>query len=365
MIVIEFKLKVSNPQIVKINEAIKIGQFIRNKSLNLWLDAGKNRKINKNDLSAYCAVLAKEFNFADKLNSMARQASAERAWFSISRFYAACKAGKKGFPKFKKNSRSIEYKTSGWKLSDNKNHITFTDKVGIGKIKLIGVKDLNFYSKDQIKRVRIVKKADGFYCQFCIDYSRLEPQPETSNILGIDVGLESFLTDSEGTKYDNPRFYRKAERGLKKLQRKASKKKKGSNNRRKANNKVARKHLKVSRQRKDFIVKLARSVMMSNDIVVIEDLNVKGLVKNPKLSKSINDAGWTMFKSWLGYYSKIFNRELIIVSPQYTSQDCSNCGNRVKKTLSTRTHICKCGCVLDRDENAAINILNKGLGLLT
>jgi putative transposase len=100
--------------------------------------------------------------------------------------------------------------------------------------------------------------------------------------------------------------------------------------------------------------------MMSNDIVAIEDLNVKGLVRT-KMAKSINDASWSLFRQWLEYFSKLFDRKLIAVSPNYTSQDCSSCGTRVKKSLSTRTHICSCGAVLCRDWNAAINILNKAL----
>jgi putative transposase len=99
----------------------------------------------------------------------------------------------------------------------------------------------------------------------------------------------------------------------------------------------------------------------SNDVIVLENLNVKGLVKNHNLAKSITDASWSMFKDWLKYYGLIFKREIVEINPAYTSQDCSNCGKRVKKSLSTRTHFCSCGAVLCRDHNAAINILNKGI----
>jgi putative transposase len=95
---------------------------------------------------------------------------------------------------------------------------------------------------------------------------------------------------------------------------------------------------------------------------VLENLNVKGLVKNHKLALSISDVSWSIFREWLEYFGRVFNREIIAVDPKYTSTDCSNCGNRVKKTLSTRTHICSCGTVLCRDHNAALNILNKGMG---
>jgi len=137
---------------------------------------------------------------------------------------------------------------------------------------------------------------------------------------------------------------------------------KRSNNRRKARTRLGRVHLKISRQRKDHAVKLARCVITSNDVVVYEDLRIKNMIKNHNLAKSINDAGWYQFRVWLEYFGKVFGRATVAVNPAYTSQECSNCGTVVKKSLSTRTHVCQCGCRLDRDENAALNILNKGIG---
>jgi putative transposase len=109
------------------------------------------------------------------------------------------------------------------------------------------------------------------------------------------------------------------------------------------------------------VVKTARALCASNDVIVLENLNVSGLIKNHNLAKSIADSSWSMFKQWLVYYGNVFQREIIEINPAYTSQDCSNCGNRVRKTLGTRTHTCSCGTVLCRDHNAAINILNKGI----
>jgi len=295
---------------------------------------------------------------------MARQASAERAWAGISRFYDNCKKkvkGKKGFPRFKKNCRSVEYKTSGWKLSDDRKYLTITDKTGIGRLKLVGTRDLHFYHQSQIKRIRLIRRADGYYAQFCIDVERRESIEQTNKQIGLDVGLNHFYTDSNGDQVNNPRFLRKSEKRLKRLQRRLSKCTKGSQNRKKAQPRLGRQHLKVSRQRKDFAVKLARCVIKSNDFVAIEDLNVRGLVKNHKLAKSISDAGWTIFREWLEYFANLFGRELVAINPSFTSQDCSRCGARVKKSLSTRTHVCGCGAALDRDWNAAINILIKAL----
>jgi putative transposase len=109
-------------------------------------------------------------------------------------------------------------------------------------------------------------------------------------------------------------------------------------------------------------IKLARCVITSNDVVVYEDLRVSNMVKNHCLAKLISDASWHQFRVFLEYFGKVFGRITIAVNPAYTSQECSNCGEVVKKSLSTRTHICKCGCEMDRDRNAAINILNRGIG---
>lgn len=190
MLVFEFKAYGKSHQFTAIDEAIRTCQFIRNKSIRFWID---NPKATKYDLNKQCAVLAGEFPFADELNSMARQASAERAWAAITRFYDNCKSklpGKKGFPQFQKDSRSVEYKSTGWKLAQDRKSITFTDKKGIGKLKLKGTRDLHFYSIDQIKRVRLVKRADGYYAQFCIAVDRVEIIKPTHQTIGLDVGLE-------------------------------------------------------------------------------------------------------------------------------------------------------------------------------
>lgn len=361
MLVLEFKTYGKPDQFNAIDEGIRITQFIRNKSIRIWMDGLAKSWV---ELSRHCAVLAKEFDFANKLNSMARQAAAERAWASISRFYDNCKKkvpGKKGFPTFQKDCRSIEYKTSGWKISDDHKSITFTDKVGIGKLKLKGTRDLHFYQLGQIKRVRLVRRADGYYVQFCVSTDRNEVIEPSGKAVGLDVGLKEFYTDSEGEMMENPRFLRKAEKVLKRSQRRVSKKVKGSKNRGKARVILGKRHLKISRQRKDHAIKLARCVITSNDVVAYEDLRIKTMVKNHCLAKSINDASWHQFRVWVEYFGKVFSKITIAVPPAYTSQECSSCGVIVKKSLSVRTHACQCGCVMDRDHNAARNILSRGL----
>lgn len=371
MLVFEFKLNPTKAQSALIDEAIRTALFVRNSCIRHWMD---NKGVGKYDLSALCKTLAKGFSFANKLNSQARQASADRAWSSISRFYEKCKQkvkGKKGYPKFKKRGISVEYKTSGWSLAEDKKHITFTDGHRIGRMKLIGTHDLHFYQLEQIKRVRLVKRADGYYAQFLIKAERNIQIESTGRAIGLDVGLNHFYVDSNGERVENPRFLRKSERAIKRLQRKVSRKFsksrkqekiRQSNNYHKAKNKLSRQLLKVSRQRKDHAVKLARCVVMSADVLVYEDLRIANMVKNHKLAKSINDASWYQFRVWIEYFGRLFGRLTIAVAPQYTSQDCSNCGHRVQKSLSTRTHKCaNCGYTSCRDENAARNILNKGI----
>ncbi len=364
MLVFEYKLKGTDGQYRILDEVLRTARFVRNTCLRYWMD---NPGKNKYDLNNYCTVLAKEYSWAKKLNSMARQASAERAWSAISRFYENCKAkkpGKKGFPRFRKEQThaSVEYKTCGWKLSEDRREITFTDGFKAGTFRMWGTRDLHYYQLDQIKRVRIVRRADGYYIQVCLDVERVEAHEFQNTMVGIDVGLNHFYTDSDGNQIENPRFLRKSEKALKRLNRRLHRQKKASKNRAKTRNRLGRKHLKVSRQRKDFCVKAARKLCQSSDLVAFEDLRVQNMVKNRKLSKSISDASWSLFKQWVIYDGKLFGIATVTVAPHYTSIKCSNCGEKVEKTLSTRTHKChRCGFVLDRDWNAALNILKLAL----
>src|SRR5882762_2494273 len=364
MLVYEFKLDGNQKQFAAIEEAIHVVQFIRNKCLRLWMD-GTN--VSKNDLQTYCAVLARKYPFASRLNSQARQASADRAWFGISRFYEHCKnkkPGKKGYPQFQHNNRSVEYKKTGWKLDPDGRHITFTDGCGIGRLRLVGNKNQQIEAlpvKD-IKRVRIVRRADGYYCQFSVKTERNVFHVSTGREVGIDVGLKAYLTDSEGNTVANPRHYRKAERRLKRQGRRLSRKQKKSANRTKARKALAKQHLKVQRQREDFARKQANALVTSCDLIAYEHLQIRNMVRNRKVAKSIHDAGWGTFLQWVTRYGFLHDIPVIAVPPHYTSQKCSDCGTIVQKSLSIRTHICpNCGLVMDRDQNAARNILQKAL----
>ncbi len=287
MFLLEYKVKPKPLQIQAINEAIRTTQFVRNKVLRFWMD---NRGVGKAEMFRYNTALRAEYSFVTELNSHACQTAVERTLRAINRFYDNCKKqikGKKaerplggplrvrthqaGYPRFKHNTRSVEYKVSGWKLSKNRQHITFTDKKKIGTFKLIGSRDINYYQPEQIKRVRILRRADGYYVQFSI---KLDPRDTIKPILpsqkaiGIDVGLKYFYADSRGGIEPNPRFYRYWERQLNRANRQKSKKfrkgKSQSQNYRKAKQRYALKHLKVSRQREEFVKRVALRLIQSN-----------------------------------------------------------------------------------------------------
>jgi putative transposase len=455
MLTLEFKLAGTAAQYAAIDEGIRTVQFIRNKCLRAWMDrlpVGKNFKA----MSGYTATLADEFPFAGRLGSQARQASVQRAWVAVSRFYENCAnhmPGKKGYPRFRHDCCSIEYKeTAGWSLAPDGKHITFSDGLGIGTLRLVGtrmkgadqkttqpLRSPAAYPLASIKRVRIVRRADGYFCQFCVAVCQVYQHQVTGIERGIDVGLNAYYTDSEGEKVGNPHFFRMAEQKVARLQRQVSRKSvrhkqrkkpkasrkqnkypqglpvvkqartpqklwhtqpttgqtirrhqwhqrvvlpvvhrtsppkpgKPSQNYQKSCQQLALAHLKVQRQREDCARKTARTLISSSDLIAYEDLRIRNLVRNHHLAKSINDAAWGRFLWWVQYYARMQAVPCIAVPPQFTSQDCSGtlpdgsrCPERVAKSLSVRTHACpRCGLVMDRDENAARLIKERGLAL--
>ena len=214
-----------------------------------------------------------------------------------------------------------------------------------------------------IKTVSVTKKANGYYVTLSLDNKEvptIKPDFNADNIVGIDVGLIDFYVASDNTRIAAPKYLRKSERKLKSAQRKVSRRKKGSNRKEKAIKKLGIKHLKVANIRKDFHFKTAKNLLSKYDVIAVEKLNIKGLART-KLAKSIYDAGWGQFVSILK--NKAENAGLLVldVNPNGTSQECSNCGHKVKKPLSQRTHNCPvCYASLCRDLNASINIKNRG-----
>jgi putative transposase len=230
------------------------------------------------------------------------------------------------------------------------------------------------------KTVTISREVDGWYaCISCANVP-VQPLPLTGQEIGIDVGLKAFLALADGTFIENPRHYRKAEKALKRAQRRVSRRKRGSNRRRKAVKLLARKHQKIARQRRDFHHKTALSLVRQYDTIYHEAIQSKNLSARPQpkpdgnggylhngasrkagLNTSITDAGWGQFLNLLSCKAAYAGKRAEAVPPAYTTQDCSGCGERVPKSLSVRTHVCPfCGLVVDRDTNAALNILRAG-----
>ena len=371
-ITLEFKLKASKAQKIAIERGIRITRFYRNKGIAFWQNSYKEgTSINKTKLYTIANkdVFTGEYDWSPtNLNSSARQAAVERAWTSISSFYRRCRQGtkKKGYPKFLRDSRSVEYKVSGWKLSDDRRSIKFTDKLGIGTVELQGNYDLNPYSISGIKRVRIVRRADGYYVQFVIaGICKILIRKQTHQMTAIDVGLENFYTNHKGETVKCPKFLRQQERKIKRLHRWLSRTTKKSKNSQKAKKQLSLAYLKVSRQRKNFAIKLARALATSNDVVVYEDLNIAKMVENSKLAKAIYDANWGTFLQWLQYYNDISTFEALKEKCAYSFWECSGCGRLKKKGLSIRWHHCnQCDLSLHRDHNAALVMLHRGIQTL-
>jgi putative transposase len=371
--------------------------------------------VSANDLQLLCARLTHEFDCAARLNSQARQAAASRAWAAIERFSTNCREqrpGKKGYPRFQRDCRSVEYKQTGWQLDGEGKRLTLTDGCGIGQVRLIGSRELATFPLEQIKRVRLLRRADGYYAQFVLQGERRIEHVPSGSVVGIDVGIVAHVTDSNGQAVANPRFIRLAEARLKRYQRRLSRRsvshkngKKPRNNHAarqrarhkkypasttagppqpppapakarqsanwgKAKQRVGRAYLTLQRQREDFARKQASALISSHDLIALEDLQVRNLVRNRRLAKAISDVGWSRLRRWVEYYGRLHGVPVVAAPPAYTSQDCSGvlpdgtpCTARIRKSLSMRTHICpRCGLMLDRDENAAVNILARGVG---
>lgn len=213
-----------------------------------------------------------------------------------------------------------------------------------------------------VKNVTVTKSNDKWYISILCEIEQ-QQLPKLDKNIGIDLGLKEFATFSDGEVIPNSRFLKSSEDKLKREQRKLSKRKKGSNNRDKQRKKVAKLHERIRNQRPDFSHKLSTRLINENQVICLEDLNVKGMIKNHRLAKSISDVAWSTFVNQLLYKSQWYGRTVIQIDRWFPSSKlCSNCGV-VKETLklSDRVYKCDCGIEIDRDLNSTINILNVGL----
>ena len=356
-----YRLYVNDTQSDKLDNLLYLARQLYNAALQQRRDAWKyqHKSLNYYDQANQLKEVRNEIPEFAQLNFSATQDMLRRLDKGFKAFFRRVKSGEvAGFPRFKGRERfdSITFPTYGDGIKIKGNRL-YVQNVGLLKIKMHRVLE------GEINTVTIKRECGKWYVVFS-DTVEIEPLPVSDRAVGIDVGLESFAVTSDGEYIENPRYLRGAEAILRVFQRSVSRKKKGGNNRRKAVKLLAKKHLKVKRQRADFAHKVADNLVKNYGRIAVEDLRIKNMVRNHHLARSISDAGWGQFVSILSYKAEYAGREFIQVNPNGTSQICSGCGVTVKKSLSTRVHNCPaCGLSLDRDFNAALNIKRLGLSL--
>ena len=292
-----------------------------------------------------------------EVHSQVLQEVVKRVDLAYQAFFRRVEAGENpGYPRFKGYGRydSFTYTQSGFSLKPGK---LWLSKIGDIKIKLHRAVD------GEIQRLNIrIMPTGKWFVSFLVEVDPDEPLPNTGLSIGVDVGLKNFITLSNGEQVDNPRFFVHEENALAKAQRKLSNAEKGTPERARALKVVHRVHERITNKRDDFVQKLSISLVKSYDFIAFEDLNIKGMVKNHCLAKHISDAAWSKLITTTSYKAEWAGKRVELVNPKNTSQICSGCGKVVQKDLSERVHSCPfCGLTLDRDHNAAINILRLGL----
>ena len=302
-------------------------------------------------------VLKQERPPLKQVHSQVLQNVAVRIDLAFKAFFRRCKASEKpGFPRFRGKDRydSFTFPQSGFSITHD-DRVTLSK---IGSVKMVSHRPI----KGTIKTCTIQRSSTGkWYVSFSVE---CEPErlPETPTQVGIDVGLKTFATLSDGYAIENPRFFRKEEKALAKVQRTHSKLTKGTPERRKHRKVIARVHERIAFRRDNFTHQESRQIVDRFGVICVEDLQVNRMVHNHCLAKSIHDASWTGFVDKLSSKAEEAGRTFVTVNPAYTSQDCSRCHHRHKMPLGERVYHCPCCLlVLDRDLNASKNILAVGL----
>jgi len=278
---------------------------------------------------------------------------------SFANFFRGIKTGKKvGFPRFRSIHRwnSVEFRDAGNYIEWSHFH---SGKAFAGNIKIIKHRGM----EGIFKHARIIKRPSGWYLQ-CVCDVPVPTKKRGESVIGLDFGLKSLVADSNGTITENDKTLQSQLKKLRRAQRKVSRRVKGSHRRKKAVHDLARLYERIHQRRKDYLHKVSRTITDTFGTIFLEDLQITNMVKNHHLALSISDASWGMLRQFLTYKAEYAGGQVIAVAPHYTSQQCSNCGEMVDKSLSVRTHLCSsCGYCDDRDVNAAKNILRLGLSL--
>jgi putative transposase len=339
-------------------QTLEICRWVYNETLAMRKSAWEQeqRSISYYESKRQIPLWKKEHPELSGVYSQVLQDVSMRVDLAFKAFFRRLKSGEKpGYPRFKGKGRydSFTYPQSGFKLDGDRLHLS-----KIGDVRVV----LHRPVEGTIKTLTIRRSATGkWYACFSVEYDPT-PAPQKESVVGIDVGLESFATLSNGEKIENPRFFRTDEKALAKAQRKLSKAEKGTPERKKARKIVAHVHERIANRRLNFAHQTSRKVVDRFGTIVFEDLNITNMQKNHHLAKSIADVAWNMFITITESKAEDAGSRVILVNPRNTSQICSRCGMIVAKTLSDRVHSCShCGLVMDRDQNAAINIMRLGL----
>mgnify|MGYP001354211932 CR=1 FL=1 len=353
-----YRLFPTKSQVSQMEQTLEICRWVYNETLAMRKNAWEQeqRHISYYESKRQIPLWKKERPELSTVYSQVLQNVTLRVDLAFKAFFRRLKSGEKpGYPRFKGKGRydSFTYPQYGFKLDGDRLHLS-----KIGDVKIV----LHRPIEGTIKTLTIRRSATGkWYACFSVEYDPT-PAPQKESVVGIDVGLESFATLSNGEKIENPRFFRTDEKALAKAQRKLSKAEKGTPERKKARKIVAHVHERIANRRLNFAHQTSRKVVDRFGTIVFEDLNITNMQKNHHLAKSIADAAWSMFITITESKAEDAGSRVILVNPRNTSQICSRCGMIVAKTLSDRVHSCPhCGLVMDRDQNAAINIMRLGL----
>lgn len=359
-----FKLKPSQQIGHKLEGTLDICRELYNGGLQERRDAYKlaGKSINFHNQAIQLPEIKQTREDVANINAQVLQDVLRRLSKAFDNFFRRIEQGaeKPGYPRFKGKFRynSFTYpqggKRAGFKLIGKKLYLS-----KIGSMKVFLTQPI----LGTIKTCTIKREADGWYVIFAVEEIQSRFLPKTGQTTGIDVGIENFATLTNGEVIENPKHYRKAEKRLKTAQRKVSRRKLKSKRRRQAAQLLAKQHLKVKRQRQDFHHKESLKLVKEYDQITFENLNIAGMMRNHHLAKSIADAGWNSFISITTAKAGSAGRLVVKVPAAFSSQDCSQCGNRVRKTLSQREHRCiACGFIAHRDHNSAILLDKKGTG---